>query len=335
MTTKNLTFDEVHTLAYEILCSNGCHKEHSNAVAQTIRQAEQSGSHSHGLFRLPGYVAALKSGKVKGDALPTVQALTPCVLQVDGDNSFAPWALESSRTEFVEAVKTCGIGALALIKVHHFSSLWVEVEALTNLGLCAMAFTAYMPSVAPAGSNKPFFGTNPMAFGWPRKGKPAMIFDQATATMARGDVMLAARDGKTLPIGVGIDENGKDTTDPNEILTGCLLPFGGYKGSNIGLMIELLVGPLLGESASFEAAKADNKDGGPPQGGELIIAIDPTKFGSSQDPFAHSERIFSELLTHDGVHLPGTRRHKHRTNPANNLLSMSAENYQKLIALHN
>jgi delta1-piperideine-2-carboxylate reductase len=334
MNNKTLTFDEVYSLAYDTLHSYNCNQKHAEAVARTIVLAEQNGSHSHGLFRLPGYVATLKSLKVKGAANPTTKALTPCIVQVNGDNCFAPYALEASREQFIEATKTCGIAALSLTKVHHFSSLWIEIEALTQHNLCAMAFTAYMPSVAPAGSSKPFFGTNPMAFGWPRKDKPPMIFDQATATMARGDVMIAARDGKTLPLGVGVDANGNDTTDPNEILNGgCLLPFGGYKGSNIGLMIELLVGPLLGERASVEAAKLDNKDGGPPQGGELIIAIDPTKFGSAEDPFAHAERLFSELLSHDGVHLPGMRRYKHRNDSANSTLSIPEERYQQLINL--
>ena len=72
---------------------------------------------------------------------------------------------------------------------------------------------------------------------------------------------------------------GRPSNDPNEVLKGALLAFGGHKGSSIAMMVELLAGGLIGESFSFEAAVRDNADGGPPQGGELMIAIDPNLLG--------------------------------------------------------
>ncbi len=328
-----ISLSQVHKIAYDVLVHNGCDPTNATAVADTITAAEADLCHSHGLFRLPGYVAALKSGKVDGHAAPSLETLTPCVLRVDGHNCFAPRALQFGRLPLVQAAKKNGLAALALTKIHHFSSLWVEIEALTEQNLCAMAFTAYMPAVAPAGGIKPFYGTNPMAFGWPRKDAPPFVFDQASASMAKGDVAIAARDGKQVADGVGIDEKGQPTNDPNEILKGCLLPFGGYKGSSIALMIELLVGPLIGERYSQEAGLADNKDGGPPQGGELIIAFDPTKFGSSEDPFAHAERLFSALLEIEGTRLPGARRHKNRAQSKNQDIAVARVLYDKILEL--
>ncbi len=312
MSTKTLSLDQVHQLALRTLSANGCNHENANAVAETITLAERDRCHAHGLFRLPGYVAALKSGKVNGRATPEVEKLAPAVMRVDGDNGYAPLALKVARDPLVQCARENGIAAMSLVKIHHFAALWIEIESLTEKGLCAMAFTAYMPSVAPAGGTRPFYGTNPMAFGWPRPGRPPMVFDQATATWARGEVMVAARDGDRLPPGVGIDSQGNPTTDPNEVLSGCLLPFGGHKGASIALMIELLVGPLLGEHCSFEAAAADNKDGGPPRGGELVIAMDPGRFGNAEDPFAHADRLFSALLAQAGTRLPGERRLQNR-----------------------
>ena len=312
MTTINLTLADVHRIAHHTLAANGCNDENATAIADTITVAERDLCHSHGLFRLPGYIASLKSGKVNGNASPSVEKLAPAVLRTDGDNGYAPLALQTARDPLAQCAKENGIAAMSMIKVHHFAALWVEIESLTEQGLAAMAFTAYTPSVAPAGGTRPFYGTNPMAFGWPRPGQSPMVWDQATATQARGEVMIAARDGHELPPGVGIDKEGNPSTDPHAVLEGCLLPFGGYKGASIALMIELLVGPLIGERFSFEAAAADNKDGGPPRGGELLIAIDPTRFGSSEDPFGHADRLFNELLSIDGTRLPGERRVKNR-----------------------
>ena len=330
MSTVSLNLEQVHSLAHTALTNNGCNNDNATAIADTITSAERDLCHSHGLFRLPGYINSLKSGKVNGNASPKVEQLAPAVLRVDGDDGYAPLSLKTARDPLAECASKNGIAAMSLIKVHHFAALWVEIESLTEKGLAAMAFTAYTPSVAPAGGTKPFFGTNPMAFGWPRPGQAPMVWDQATATQARGEVMIAARDGHELPPGVGIDKDGNPSNDPNEVLQGCLLPFGGYKGASIALMIELLVGPLIGERASFEAAAADNKDGGPPRGGELIIAMDPKRFGSSEDPFAHADRVFTELLNIEGTRLPGQRRAVNREISAKDGISIPQSLFDKI-----
>ena len=97
----------------------------------------------------------------------------------------------------------------------------------------------------------------------------------ATAAIAMGDVQIAARDGRLVPPGTGLDENGESTTDLAEIIKGVLLPFGGHKGSHMAMMIELLAGPLVGETASFASKERNNGDGSPPQGGQFILAMNP------------------------------------------------------------
>lgn len=312
MSEITLTLDEVHGLASGCLRTHGCEDNHALAVADTITAAERDGAASHGLFRLPGYVATLKSGKVNGAAQPSLKTLSPGVLQLDGDGGFAPYAHQQSRHGFIECAKSQGIAALAIVNTHHFSALWAEIEPLAAEGLCAFAFTAFKPAVAPAGGSRPLFGTNPMAFGWPRPGKNPVVFDQASAAMARGEVMIAARDGHELPPGVGVDEDGNPTTDPDAILKGALLPFGGHKGSSIAMMVELLVAGLIGEAFSFEAAERDNNDGGPPQGGELMLAMDPGRFGDADGWADHAEALFGEMTAQEGVRLPADRRYANR-----------------------
>jgi len=196
---------------------------------------------------------------------------------MNGDNGYAPLALQRSREPLLDCAKSQGIAALSIIHTHHFAVLWMEVSALAELGLCAFAFTAYMPCVAPAGGSKPFYGTNPMAFG--------------------------------------LDPAGQPSTDPSAILKGAQLAFGGHKGAALALMIELLVGPLIGERSSFEAAEADNGDGGPPRGGELLLAIDPSRFGDPERWEAHAEALFARLLEQPGTRLPADRRYRSREQP--------------------
>ena len=314
MSTTSLSLEEIYDLAKKTLLSNGCDEDNARILSDTIMRAERVGSQSHGLFRLPAYVAALKSKKVNGKARPEVKKISPSVIKVLGNSAFAPMVLKVGLPELIKLAKETGVAVLAITNSHHMAAMWPETEAVAESGLVSFACTSYMPMVAPAGAKKALFGTNPISFAWPRPGKTPLVYDMATAAMAMGDVMVAARDGHKVPLGTGLNKDGKETTDPKEITKGSggvLLPFGGYKGSAIAMMVELLAGALVGDNFSYETAEKDNKDGGPPSGGEFILAISPEIIaGSGWEK--HSEEFFAKMKSMDGIRLPGERRHKNR-----------------------
>ncbi len=311
MSKVTLELDEIYKLAHDVMLANGCDSDNAAALADIICRAERDGSHSHGLFRVPGYVKALRSGKVDGKAKPTVKHVTPAVIQIDGNGCFAPLAQAVSLPLLADATGKIGIAALSLVGIHHFAALWPETEYLADRGFVGLACTAYMPMVAPAGSKEALFGTNPISFAWPRPGHGPVVYDMATAAMAMGDVQIAARDGHDVPPGTGLDADGNPSTDPAAIAKGVLLPFGGYKGSAIALMVELLAAGLTGEQFSYEARATDNEDGGPPRGGEMIIGMSPDIIAGLnwQD---HVEAFIQKMTSLNGVRIPGTRRHKNR-----------------------
>jgi len=312
MATVPLSLEDIYNLANKTLLANGCDEETSNILSDLIMKAERDGSLSHGLFRLPAYVAGLKSGKINGKNRPKVSKITPSVVKVDGNNCLAPMVLNKSLPELIKAAKENGVAVLSITNSHHMAAMWPETEAIAEEGLVAFACTSYKPAVAPAGSIKPLFGTNPISFAWPRKNKPPVVYDMATASMAMGEVQVAKREGHKVPLGTGLTKEGKDTTDPAEIADGgVLLPFGGYKGSGIAMMVELLAGALVGDNFSYETAEKDNNDGGPPSGGEFILAISPDKLSNS-DWDTHSSKFFEKMKSMGDVRLPGERRHKNR-----------------------
>ena len=311
MSTVTLELDDIYKLAHDVMLANGCDTDNAAALADIICRAERDGSHSHGLFRVPGYVKALRSGKVDGKAKPTVKHVTPAVIQIDGNGCFAPLAQAVGLPLLADATGKIGIAALSLVGIHHFAALWPETEYLADRGFVGLACTAYMPMVAPSGTREKLFGTNPISFAWPRPGKPPVCYDMATAAMAMGDVQIAARDGKTVPVGTGLDADGNETTDPVQIAAGVLLPFGGYKGSAIALMVELLAAGLTGEQFSYEAKENDNGDGGPPRGGEMVIGLSPALIAGEgwED---HVEAFMDRMTAIEGVRIPGARRHQNR-----------------------
>jgi delta1-piperideine-2-carboxylate reductase len=314
-TTVSLSLNEIGELATRVFSKYGCDEPNTRALVRTIVTAERDGSQSHGLFRVPGYVASLRSGKVNGKASPMVTHKTPVIVSAHGDNGYAPLAIERGVPLLAEAANKLGVAVMALTHTHHFAALWPETEQIAHRGLIGLACTCYMPFMAPHGGNKPLFGTNPIAFAWPRPGKDPMVIDMATAAMALGEIQIAAREGHPVPPGTGLDARGEPTTDPNEIVKGMLLPFGGYKGSAIALMVELLSAGAVGDRFSFEAAEADNKDGGPARGGEFMLAISPELLAGS-DWAQHCEAFFRRFEAIEGARLPGSRRHRNRLSNA-------------------
>ena len=309
--TTAMGLSDIESLALRVFTKHGCSTENAAALARTVVRAERDGSLSHGLFRVPGYIASLNSGKVKGDATPKIEQSLASVITVDGDYGYAPLALEVGLPVLAKAASETGIAVMRIINSFHFAAMWPETEYLAEQGLAGLACTAFKPSVAPAGATQAFFGTNPLSFAWPRPGHTPIVFDMATSTLAKGDVQIAARDGHAVPPGTGLGPDGKPSDDPAEILKGVLLPFGGYKGSAIALMVEFLAAGMTGDNFSYEAGQQDNNDGGPAKGGEFVLAMSP-KLIAGDSWQEHNEAFIQSLSQLDGIRLPGQRRHKNR-----------------------
>lgn len=313
--TVALDLTDIEELAAACLRRHGCDEANAGAVARSMAAAERDGAVSHGLFRLPGHVASLTSGKVNGRARPQEETLTPAAVRLDGDRGFAPLALEHGIPVLAEAAGQLGVAVLCIRNSFHFAALWPEVEALAERGLVGLACTAHTPMVAPHGARVPFFSTNPVAFAFPRPGADPYVFDLATAAKARGDIGVAARDGVPVPEGVGLDAKGNPTTDAAAIHQGgTILAFGGYKGSAIATMVELLAAGLVGDYFSYEAGEADNGDGGPAIGGEFILALSPDVLAGAGWA-DHVDGFLSELSSLEGVRLPSARRFARRRDP--------------------
>ena len=304
----HLTLDEVHALAVRALAASGFSAAQAGAIADTVTAAERDECKSHGLFRIPFYVGALKNPDVDATAEPSITELAPGVVHVDAHFGFAPLALQMGADPLTGKARQNGIAALCINNAYHIAALWPEVERLAERGLVAFAFTAALPYVAPAGGTKPLYGTNPMGFAWPRKDHPPLVFDQASSMTARGEIQLHLRDGRPIPEDWAIGPDGLPTTDPKTALEGAQLPFGGHKGAAIAMMVELLAGALVGDVFSYEAAERDTGTGAP-CGGEFLIAIDPARcVRSGAGQLDHAERLFAKILEQEGTRLPSDRR---------------------------
>lgn len=319
-----MTLAEVRDYARATLTRVGLAPAHVAAVAETIVAGERDGCGAHGLYRLLVAAHSVASGVVVPDAVPVLEQRAAGVVRVDGRGGFAQLAFETGRDALVTAARANGIAALAINNVVHFAALWPEVEALVERGLVALAVTANHAWVAPAGGTQPVFGTNPIAFGWPRAGAAPFVFDFATSAIARGEIELHRRAGKAVPVDWGYAPDGSDTTDAAAVLAGAMRTFGGHKGSALALMVELLAGPLIGDLTSAESIAWDGGRKGSPLGGELILALDPAGFlgKAAAAEMVRAESVF-DAIEGQGARISGARRHALRPVSARDGVSVS------------
>jgi (2R)-3-sulfolactate dehydrogenase (NADP+) len=305
--TIQITLADVDELTYAALRAHGTNDANARCMALSIVAAEAGGIRSHGLMRVPTYCEHAASGKVDGNAVPTVVSTRPAAWIADAHDGFAHPAIEVGFECLVPAAKAQGVAALAVTNSYNCGVVGHHVERLALQGLVALAYANTPAAIAPWGGSKALFGTNPMAFAAPRANDPPLVIDQSSSVVARGEVMLHALQGKDIPSGWALDCNGVPTIDPRAALAGSMVPAGGYKGAGFALMVEILAAALTGATFSWHASSfADNK-GGPPRTGQFFIAIDPAAFLGDQFG-ARMELLIQAMSAQPGVRLPGAKR---------------------------
>ena len=331
--TVHMSLDEVRALSTEVLIANGMSEANAMVIADVVTQAEADGTHSHGLFRVPGYVTSMRSGRMDGKAVPEVTDKSPGLVAVDSKNGFSPPAIMAGKPLAIEKAKSQGIAALGLRNNGNLNALWWEAEHFGDAGLICLTMSTSQSFVAPWGGNKALFGTDPIAFACPRAGKPPMVFDYATSASARGEIQVAAREGHSIPKGWALDKDGNDTTDPAAALEGVQLPFGGHKGNAIMIMVELLSAGLTGGNFCFEAQEQvdafGGHDAGPSNAGQIFILIDPKGFHETF--LDRVEGLFGKILAQEGTRIPGDRRYANRARSATDGIECQAALHQQIL----
>ena len=277
MSKITVSFNEALAAAVAALKAAGASPEHAAATARALVTAEAEGNSGVGLRHLFTYRDALAAGRIRGDAVPIVEAVTDSLTRVDAAEGLPQLGVERAWARLVAGAGAHGMAILALRNGYPCGALGYFARKLAEgHGLAALVAANAGPAVMPAsGGSKRVFCTNPLAFAVPTgDGSPALVIDQASSNASLASIRAAAEAGRELPEGWALDPAGHPTTDARAALAGSLLPFGGARGANIALMVELLAAGLTGANWSLEAPPF-NKGARSPGAGLFILAIDP------------------------------------------------------------
>lgn len=291
----------------ELFVDAGASAANAASVAWALVMAEADGLKGHGLSRVPTYLAMLRSGKIDGQAVPIESRPKPGVLAIDARHGFAYPAIDLAVIELPDLARAQGVIACPIRRSNHCGAAGLHVERLAEQGLVALLFANTPAAIAPWGGAKPVFGTNPIAFAAPLAGREPLVIDMALSKVARGPIVAAKQKGESIPEGWALDTAGKPTTDAAAALAGTMVPLGDAKGATLAMMVEILAAALVGTHFAFQASSFLDDKGGPPDTGQLILAIDPHAMGGHW--FDERMRMLAHAIEdQDGTRLPGTRR---------------------------
>jgi LDH2 family malate/lactate/ureidoglycolate dehydrogenase len=255
----------------------GVPPEDAALVADTLVQADLRGVSSHGVVRVPIYVARLRAGVVQAVARPTVVREHGPTLLLDGNHGLGQVLSARAMDEAIARAQRHGVGAVGVRKSSHFGAAAYYALRAVRQDCIGFVFTNASPALAPWGSISRILGNNPWAIAVPAGEEYPVVLDLANSVVARGKIRLAAEAGQRLPPGWAANARGEPTEDPHEALAGLILPIGGYKGSGISIMLDLVCGALMGASVLDEIGSP--YDTTRQQGvGHLFMALDVAHF---------------------------------------------------------
>ncbi|NEM08911.1 Ldh family oxidoreductase [Geodermatophilus normandii] len=282
--------DRLSALCRTAIIAAGGDEPTATALTDAVLAAERRGNRAVGVAHLVDYLDALERGRLNGTPRPVVRHDRRAVVTVETDDGIAQLAFLAARPALSTAARECGVAMLSISGSFTVGELGYYTSELATEGLVALAGANSPALMSLYDAPDALTGTNPFSFALPGLPSPRLV-DQASSAVAWVRIRDAAAAGEPIPPGWALDANGAPTTDAAAALLGPLLPFGGVKGSNIALVIELL-SVLSGGSFSMDAPDFASGER-PPRVGLFLIALDPAAFAADylQRVEDHLERL--------------------------------------------
>ena len=262
----------------KIFRKHGLNNKHASISADALINAELVGAYGHGLSRLKMYCDRIKKKLINPNPKIKIKKISSSISQIDADNCIGFVAADIAIKTAIHSAKQTGIGMIGVKNSGHYGLSGYYAEQATNKNLIAMIYTNAPPAIAPHGSLKTLFGTNPICFGAPVGSKIPFILDTSMSVINRGKIRVAARNNKKIPEGVALDKFGKPTTDAKKALSGVQLPIASFRGSGLAWMVDILSGVLTGSNHAGRVRDPFDDFSGPQNVGHLFIVFKSNLF---------------------------------------------------------
>lgn len=291
--------DQLSELCRTALAGVGADARTAQILADATVEAELVGNRAVGVAHLFDYLDGYRQGRISTDPDLTVRRVAPAVLDGDADGGLAQAVFAAAADDLHEAIRAAGIAALWIKNSFTCGELGYYPRHLAEQGFLAVAVANSPALMSVGGAPHAVLGTNPLAYAVPRPGQLPVVIDQASSSTAFVNIRRSAENGESIPAGWALGPDGTPTDEAQAALVGTLLPFGGHRGGNIAVLVEILA-TLSGAAFSLDAAPFD-LGADSPGIGVFVLGIDPATFGLSVDRL---NRQLDRLRTDHAVRLP-------------------------------
>ena len=329
-----LTKSDLTGFAAAVFTAAGVAPDMAAAWAEAVVWANLRGVDSHGVIRIPRYVDLLKKKSINPRPAMRLERAAGAVAVLDADRAPGAIAMARAMDEAIGRAKDVHVGWCAAKTITHAGAIGYFALQAARAGMAGIVMTASGPLMAYHGARVAGVSTNPIAIAVPGKARRPLLLDMSTSTVANGKVMAARDRGEPVPVGWGLDAEGRDTTDPKKIAI--LTPLGGPKGSGLSLMIECLASLAVG-SPLISLALAGGLAEDPFLNG-VAIAVDLAAIGDLDTFTAEVDRL-GDALTGlpraagvDRILLPGERGDAILAEREANGIPVAAGTWKRLVA---
>lgn len=333
-TMRTVNAEELTALGIRAFKNAGMSEADALTCTKALVQANLEGADSHGISRLPVYIKCLKNGRI--NPTPDIRVnRSGAVVTVDGDNGLGMVTSMRALKAAIPVAKELGLAGVAVKQSNHFGAASYYCRQMCEQDLATIAFTNSPKGIPPWGGRQAYFGTNPIAFGFPYRDEP-IIVDLSSSVTARGNIILAAKNGEPIPEGWAIDEDGRATTSAEAALKGAVLPMAGPKGYAIALAVEMMAGVLTGAAFGSHVGWIYDDKQEPADVGHFFILLDIRKFMELEHYENRVKQMRAEIVDiplangFQEILLPGERKRRNAEVRSRGGIPLSEEVWEEL-----
>ena len=309
---------------------------HAEVVGDSLVDADSCGAGTHGIGRLSIYVDGIQKGILNPAPALKILKESLSISLLDGDNGLGQVVGVEAMKLAIQKARATGVGVVAGRNSSHLGRLAFIAQFALDQGLAGGVMGNTQPMMAPSGGKVAKIGNNPFAIAIPGGSRGPVILDMSCSVVAKGRIRQAAAEGESIPKTWALDEEGEPTDDPQKALKGVLLPFGGYKGYGIALLIEILAGMMTGAGYSTNLGTLYPLGSKPLNYGVLVFALDPAvlmptdEFSTKLDGFLHDIKTppFSRGISK--IYVPGEPEREMKGKSAKEGVQLVEADYQEV-----
>lgn len=286
---------------------------HAALCANHIVGNDQRGIVTHGIRRLPNYLARIEAGVIHPQARVQIIARHGATAWLDGQHAMGQITATHATRTLIRLATRYGVACVGAQRTEHIGALDAYVRTIVDHQLVGIVVCNSPVAMTPLGGTQPLIGSNPIAIGIPGIQNALMVFDGSTAATSRGKILTAAEAQQSIPHHVAIDADGQPTTDARAALSGAILPAGPL-GYGLGLAVGMLTGGMIGGVNDSQLPSFFDTPHQSVPTSLLMLAINPAMFGGIEQLHRIGQAWVDQIrLSRGNPRIPGDSRQLRET----------------------